>query len=432
MKWSRASEKARDTGVLLEVALPGTPKQVTWHRRGDYFATLSPEAGNRAVLIHQLSKHQTQAPFKRTKGAVQRIAFHPTKPHFFVATQRYVRVYDLLAQSLIKTLQPGLKWISSLDVHPMGDNVIVGSYDKRLVWHDMDLSDRPYKILKYVSRFCKPSSELTIRRRQVPRQGHPFCCVLDPLSPLPFDLRRWLYPRVPRDGLLGPDDEPAPGTAKGPPRAPGDGQLGRLGGQVASKGALDCQRRRGRGRQALVSVAAAFVVWSALHPSHSRIEHPADSSLHSWDRLTLQTLAAVGRRRHSVRLSLPRLDPRGSTSRRRPRNDTRTKAYKSTVTACWCGSCRRKGVSSGSKVVLHHLPGLPRASCVLVPLSQAQALFFFGRGPRFAEFVDQVPKEWQALPARDFGHSHVRVLLWRLKRIGVTTQQFEGGVGRSA
>lgn len=42
-------------------------------------------AGNRSVLIHQLTKHQTQAPFKKQKGDVQRVAFHPSKPHFFVA-----------------------------------------------------------------------------------------------------------------------------------------------------------------------------------------------------------------------------------------------------------------------------------------------------------------------------------------------------------
>lgn len=29
-----------------------------------------------------------------------------------------------------------------------GDNVIVGSYDRRLVWHDLDLSERPYKTLR--------------------------------------------------------------------------------------------------------------------------------------------------------------------------------------------------------------------------------------------------------------------------------------------
>ncbi len=43
----------------------------------------------------------------------------------------------------------GVKWISSLAVHPSGDHVLVGSYDRRVVWFDLDLSSSPYKTLKY-------------------------------------------------------------------------------------------------------------------------------------------------------------------------------------------------------------------------------------------------------------------------------------------
>jgi len=157
VKWSRPSSTDSTTsknpsGLVLIVTIPGTPKQVTWHRRGDYLTTVASDAGTKAVLMHQITKHSTQAPFKRAKGAIQRVAFHPTRPHFLLATERYVRIYDLMAQSLVKTLQPGVKHVSSLDVHPMGDNVIVGSYDRRLVWHDLDLSDRPYKTLRYHPR----------------------------------------------------------------------------------------------------------------------------------------------------------------------------------------------------------------------------------------------------------------------------------------
>lgn len=34
-----------------------------------------------------MSKGRTQCPFKKTHGQVQTLAFHPTKPFFFVATQ---------------------------------------------------------------------------------------------------------------------------------------------------------------------------------------------------------------------------------------------------------------------------------------------------------------------------------------------------------
>ena len=41
-----------------------------------------------------------------------------------------------------------VKWVSSIDVHPGGDNLIIGSYDSRLSWFDLDLSTKPYKTLK--------------------------------------------------------------------------------------------------------------------------------------------------------------------------------------------------------------------------------------------------------------------------------------------
>jgi ribosome biogenesis protein ERB1 len=105
-------------------------KQVTWHGKGDYFATVLTDAQNRSVLVHQLSKWRSQVPFSKSKGLVQCVLFHPIRPYLFVATQRHVRVYNLSKQELSKKLQTGAKWISSLAIHPKGDNVLVGTYDK--------------------------------------------------------------------------------------------------------------------------------------------------------------------------------------------------------------------------------------------------------------------------------------------------------------
>jgi WD40 repeat protein len=75
--------------------------------------------------------------------------------HVFTAseqkTQRYIRVYNLAEQKLLKTLNPGSKWISSMDIHPSGTHLIVGGYDRKLCWFDLELSDKPYKILRSVS-----------------------------------------------------------------------------------------------------------------------------------------------------------------------------------------------------------------------------------------------------------------------------------------
>ena len=100
------------------------------------------------MLLHQSSKRSSGSPFSKSKGRIESVAFHPSKPLFFVATQRHVRVYDLLKQEMLKKLTPSVKWISSMAVHPGGDNLILGSYDKKLCWFDMDLSSAPYKTLR--------------------------------------------------------------------------------------------------------------------------------------------------------------------------------------------------------------------------------------------------------------------------------------------
>ena len=148
-QWSRPGGRLEDEGVLVKAKLRHTIKVISWHRRGEYFATVSPQGQTSAVAIHTLSKHLTQLPFRRLKGLAQTAQFHPSKPIFFVATQRMIRSYDLSKQELLKIIQPGARWISSFDIHPGGDNLIVGSYDKRLLWHDLDLSVRPYKTLRY-------------------------------------------------------------------------------------------------------------------------------------------------------------------------------------------------------------------------------------------------------------------------------------------
>ncbi|KAL4265650.1 Ribosome biogenesis protein ERB1 [Pleurotus pulmonarius] len=146
VKW--VSNSSSDLSIL-KVELPpssGTPTQITWHRRGDYMSTVSSGGG---VWIHQISRRHSQAPFKKVRGSVQLVLFHPTKPHFFVATQQYVRIYNLSEQKLLKTLMPGIRWISSMDVHPSGDHLIVGGYDRKLCWFDLELSDKPYKVMRY-------------------------------------------------------------------------------------------------------------------------------------------------------------------------------------------------------------------------------------------------------------------------------------------
>ncbi|XP_064124309.1 ribosome biogenesis protein BOP1 isoform X2 [Loxodonta africana] len=148
-QWLEAAEEERQGGLRLRICHGKPVTQVAWHGRGDYLAVVLATQGHTQVLIHQLSRRRSQSPFRRSHGQVQRVAFHPSRPFLLVASQRSIRLYHLLRQELTKKLMPNCKWVSSLAVHPAGDNIICGSYDSKLVWFDLDLSTRPYKVLRH-------------------------------------------------------------------------------------------------------------------------------------------------------------------------------------------------------------------------------------------------------------------------------------------
>jgi len=149
VKWMTAVDEEYPPGTLVVVNHFKPVKQVTWHGKGDYFAVVLPEGAQRSVMIHQLSKWRSQLPFSKSKGQVQTVLFHPIRPYLFVATQKHVRVYDLVKQELSKKLMTGSKWISSMSIHPGGDNLLVGTFDKKVLWFDLDLSSMPYQTLRY-------------------------------------------------------------------------------------------------------------------------------------------------------------------------------------------------------------------------------------------------------------------------------------------
>ena len=150
-QWNKPTKKQQEKDISISIACKKKRaiKKLSWHRKGDYFVTVQSDAGNTSVLIHQLSKHLSQSPFKKSKGIIMDCKFHPFKPQIFVCSQRTIRIYDLSQQTLIKKLLPGARWLSKIDIHPRGDNLIASSFDKRVLWHDLDLSATPYKTLRY-------------------------------------------------------------------------------------------------------------------------------------------------------------------------------------------------------------------------------------------------------------------------------------------
>ncbi|EER31965.1 eukaryotic ribosome biogenesis protein 1 [Candida tropicalis MYA-3404] len=148
-KWFPPNSEQTTMGVSAVIQCRKTVKKISWHRKGDYFVTVSPDSHNTAVLIHQISKHISQSPFRKSKGIIMDAKFHPFKPQLFVSSQRQIKIYDLAQQVLLKKLMPGVRLLSTIDIHPRGDNLIAGSYDKRVTYFDLELSQTPFKKLRY-------------------------------------------------------------------------------------------------------------------------------------------------------------------------------------------------------------------------------------------------------------------------------------------
>jgi ribosome biogenesis protein ERB1 len=69
-----------------------------------------------------------------------------------------VRLYDLVKHEQIKKLTSGASSHSSLDIHPSGDHLLVGSHEGQLYWFDLDFSVRPYKVLHNHSKAIRSIS----------------------------------------------------------------------------------------------------------------------------------------------------------------------------------------------------------------------------------------------------------------------------------
>uniref|UniRef100_A0AC34QZX0 BOP1 N-terminal domain-containing protein n=1 Tax=Panagrolaimus sp. JU765 TaxID=591449 RepID=A0AC34QZX0_9BILA len=135
----------------VELTMDDKIRQVVWHKKGDYFATVGFEYTNSTVHINQLSTSTSQKPFTKKKGHIQAVQFHPSKALFFVGTREHVRVYDLLNCTLVKKLTVGTKWLGCMQLEAHGDNLFIGGLDNKFSWMDLDFSNMPWKTFQHHS-----------------------------------------------------------------------------------------------------------------------------------------------------------------------------------------------------------------------------------------------------------------------------------------
>lgn len=140
-------------GSRIAISFPHVVTQVAWHRKGDYFATVSPRGGSSSVLLHQLSKGVSQNPFKKVDRTIVNVSFHPSRPLLFLCSQKAIRLYDLSRQLILKKIPVHVKQLTSMAVHPSGDHLVVGSLDQQVSWFDLELSSEAYQTLRYTHKF---------------------------------------------------------------------------------------------------------------------------------------------------------------------------------------------------------------------------------------------------------------------------------------
>lgn len=87
VQWEVADNESSQTGIRIVLNHFKLVTQVTWHPKGDYFATVMTDGQNRSVLINKLSNRRSQLPFNRSKGLIQCVLFHPIRPFLFVAVR---------------------------------------------------------------------------------------------------------------------------------------------------------------------------------------------------------------------------------------------------------------------------------------------------------------------------------------------------------
>lgn len=86
VKWRFENDNCL-SNTMIKMDFGKIISKVVWHSKGDYFSTLAHNIQTSSqVLIHSLSRSNSTRPFTQSKGIVQAISFHPTKPHFFAAT----------------------------------------------------------------------------------------------------------------------------------------------------------------------------------------------------------------------------------------------------------------------------------------------------------------------------------------------------------
>ncbi len=150
-KIPKKNSKKEKQGILFYMKwTQGTIKDIVWHNKGDYFGTISKNMqGKTQVFIHSLTKMTHQLPISHIKGNANCISFIPNKPHFIVATNSNLFIYNLQKQELIKKFISNLNTIHRICLHKNGKDLIAGDKSGKVAWFQLEFSTKPFKLMDY-------------------------------------------------------------------------------------------------------------------------------------------------------------------------------------------------------------------------------------------------------------------------------------------
>ena len=150
-KIPKKNSKKEKQGILFYMKWnQGLIKDIVWHNKGDYFATLSKNAqGKSQVFIHSLTKMTHQLPISHIKGNANCIIFHPNKPLFIVATNSNIFMYNLQKQELVRKFISNLNTITKISIHKNGNDLIAGDKSGKVAWFQLEMSSKPLKLMDY-------------------------------------------------------------------------------------------------------------------------------------------------------------------------------------------------------------------------------------------------------------------------------------------
>ncbi|ONK57386.1 uncharacterized protein A4U43_C10F19550 [Asparagus officinalis] len=109
---------------------------------------LTNDDGNKTSAVSWLQHTKLDGIRLQHFKAVSTIEWHRKGDYFTTVVPSDILEIIFDFAKLFKKLETKLREISSIAIHPGGDNVIVGSKEGKMCWFDMDLSSQPYKTLK--------------------------------------------------------------------------------------------------------------------------------------------------------------------------------------------------------------------------------------------------------------------------------------------